>query len=725
MGSHQKKINPKAQAKFRQALAQHEKGQLEQAHSLYQGALQIDSQHAEAIHHLGIIALQSNDCGLAAHLIQQSLALEPRNPAAFNNLGMALEDCREPLGALQAYDQAITLDPNHFDARINRGNVLQTLERWDEALNCYEELIMRLPQHPDPYNNRGNVLRSLKRYQESIESFDRAIALNPKFAQAWNNRGIALKDLKKLEAALQSYDRALALAPNYAEAYSNRGIVLKELKQYDLALQNFDLAIQYKSNYAQAFGNRGGLYQELKKYAQAYQDYDRAIFLNSNIPALLGKRLHMQMHLCDWHDFDNRRKEISKELDGGHDAADPFTVLGITDSLLMQKQAAQVAVAQDYPPNPCLGDTFLKRKKQKIRIGYFSADFRNHPVSYLMVEVFEKHDKSKFELFAFNVGKQTSDPMQQRVAEAFDHFIETGNQTDLQIASLARSHEIDIAVDLGGFTIDNRPGVFALRAAPVQIGYIGYLGTMGAPYYDYIVADPVLIPEKDRQAYTEKIIYLKSYQANDSKRKIANYTFTRQELGLPEQGFVFCCFNNNFKFTPNTFDAWMRILKAVPDSVLFLFADQPTAQQNLKKQASARGIQPERIIFGASLERGLYLARYKAVDLFLDTLPYNAGTTASDALWSGLPVLTCTGQALASRMAASLLTAIECNELITESYTEYEAQAIKLATDTAYYLSIREKLRQNISTTALFDSDRFCKDLELAYLQVHTASLQS
>jgi len=724
--SNKQNFNPKAQAKFRQGLAAHEKGQLAQAQALYHGALQIDPHHAESVHHLGILSLQTNDVHRAVELIEQALSLSPDNPAALNNLGMALEDSQQPERALLAYDRAIALDARNFDAQINRGNVLQTLKRWGEALQSYEQMITQMPQQPDAYNNKGNVLRALNHQEEAIKSFRQAIALKPNFAQAWNNLGIAQKDLKQYEAALQSYDRAITLLPNYAEAYSNLGLVLKELKQFDLAVKNFDQAIALKPNYAQAFGNRGGLFQELKQYESAFNDYNRALALNPHILALHGKRLHVQMHLCNWQDFNKRLTELSNGLANGQPMADPFTVLGLIDSPEVQKQAASIASREDYPEDQKLGDFQRSEHHSKIRVGYFSADLRNHPVSYLMAEIFERHDKNTFEIFAFNVGNPTSDQMQQRINVAVDQFIEAGHLTDQETARLARSLQLDIAVDLGGFTIDNRPGVFALRAAPIQMSYLGYLGTMGASYYDYILADHTLIQEQYRHSYTEKIIYLNSYQANDTQRTIASKKFSREELNLPATGFVFCCFNNNYKFTPETFNSWMRILQAVPESVLYLYADQQIAQLNLRNEASTRGVDPARLIFGASLPRDQYLSRYQTLDLFLDTLPYNAGTTASDALWSGLPVLTCAGHSLVSRMAASLLNAIELPELVTETYADYEALAIKLATDTDFYREIKVKLNRNIHTTDLFNSEKFCANLEQAYLgAVKTSENQS
>lgn len=724
MGAMNTPPHPKAQAKFRQGLALHEKGQLAQAMTHYQAALQLDAHHAESIHHLGIIALQNNDFLTAIDYFERAIALEPHNPASLNNLGMALEDIQQPESALHAYERALSCDKNHFEAQINRGNVLQTLKRWDQALQCYEALIASAPRNPDAYNNKGNVLRALKRYDEALKCFDQAIALKPDYAQAWNNRAIALKDLKQFEQALQSLTRAIELAPNYADAYSNRGLTLKELKQFELALKNLDQAIALNPNFAQAYGNRGGLYQEMKRYEQAYQDYDRAISINPSISALHGKRLHTQMHLCDWSDLSARIQYIKSAIEAGEPAADPFTVLGVIDLPAIQKKAAEICVEFDYPSmvKPC--DISIRPKNNKIRLAYFSADFRNHPVSYLMAELFETHDKNIFELIGFSIGEPVHDAMQNRVSAAFDMFYELGHQTDQEIAQRARALNIDIAIDLGGFTIDNRPGIFACRAAPVQVGYIGYLGSMGASYYDYIIADHTLITEKSRAFYSERIIYLPSYQANDTQRHIAEKIFSRAELNLPQKGFVFCCFNNNYKFTPATFDSWMRILNAVPDSVLYLYADHALVQSNLIKEAMKRGIDASRLIFGRSLPREQYLARYKSIDLFLDTLPYNAGTTASDALWAGLPVLTCAGHSLASRMAASLLTAIELPELITQSQAEYESMAISLATDPDQYRMIKNKLAMNIHTTALFNSEQFRLNIEKAFIKINMLNLQ-
>ena len=367
-----------------------------------------------------------------------------------------------------------------------------------------------------------------------------------------------------------------------------------------------------------------------------------------------------------------------------------------------------------------LGPIIKQPRQPKIRLGYYSADFHNHATAYLMAELFERHDKSKFELIAFSFGPETKDEMQIRVSQAFDHFINVASLSDLEVALLSRELGIDVAIDLKGVTQDSRLGIFSFRAAPIQVSYLGYPGTLGADYIDYLIADKTLIPPQSQQHYSEKIVYLpNSYQVNDRHRVIAPTQFTKQELGLPEDAFVFCCFNNNFKITPDIFDSWVRILKAVEGSVLWLLQDNPTAAMNLQKEAVRRGLDPARLVFAKRMDLPEHLARHKAADLFLDTTPCNAHTTASDALWAGLPLLTCMGETFASRVAASLLKAIELPELITETQADYEKLAIDLAKTPEKLNAIIEKLERNRLTTPLFDTTLFTKHIEVAYMQMY------
>jgi protein O-GlcNAc transferase len=397
----------------------------------------------------------------------------------------------------------------------------------------------------------------------------------------------------------------------------------------------------------------------------------------------------------------------------------PFSLLALNDDALLHKKVSEIYIHSKYPFNSALGPILKRPQGQKIRVGYFSADFKNHAVSILTAELYELHNKNKFEIIAFSFGVDDKSEMRSRLSKAFNRFFDVSGMSDLEIAKLARELQIDIAVDLGGHTQDSGTGIFSYRAAPIQISYIGYLGNMGAEYYDYLLADKTIIPDNSQKFYSEKIVYLPSYQVNDRMRIISEKQFTRAELGLPDTGFIFCCFNNNYKILPPTFDGWIRILNAVEGSVLFLYADNEWAKANLIKEAGLHGIDSVRLIFGGRIPAEEYLARYRVCDLFLDTFPYNAGTTASDALWVGLPVLTLMGQSFASRIAASLLRAIGLPELVTTSRAEYEGLAIELAMNPNKLAEIKFKLTSNRLTAPLFDTPLFTKNLEAAYIQMY------
>jgi predicted O-linked N-acetylglucosamine transferase (SPINDLY family) len=407
----------------------------------------------------------------------------------------------------------------------------------------------------------------------------------------------------------------------------------------------------------------------------------------------------------------------------GERASAPFPLLSVVDEPSLHRKAAECYGGEKFP-RVFASMEGLKQAvaspSKKIRIGYFSADFREHAVSYLIAELLESHDRKKFEVFGFSLRESSSDGMRQRIARSCDRFIDLHSKSDQDAGRVIAELQIDIGIDLGGYTKYARTGIFSQKRMPIQAHYLGYIGTMGLDYFDYIVADKTVLPESNKDYLSEKIIYLpNSFQANDSTRQISDKSFTKEELGLPVDGFIFCCFNNNYKIVPQTFSAWMRILKATKGSVLWLFEDSPQVARNLAKEASQRGIDPNRLIFAKHLPRADYMARYKVADLFLDTLPYNAGTTASDALWVGLPVLTCMGNSFAGRMAASLLTNIGLPELITRSLQEYESLAIELATNPDKLTQIKTKLAENRLTTPLFDTPLFTKHIEAAYQAVY------
>jgi predicted O-linked N-acetylglucosamine transferase (SPINDLY family) len=484
-------------------------------------------------------------------------------------------------------------------------------------------------------------------------------------------------------------------------------------------MQSYDQAIAKKPDYADAYFNRASLRRQMKQFEAAASDYKAAAALDPGIKFIAGARLEVRTQVCDFRDFDADVARAAASVERDVPASHPFAFLTFSDSPRLQKLAAQIWVRETCPPDPSLGPIPARAPHEKIRIGYFSADFRTHPVSMLIAELFELHDRSRFEITAFAFGPPANDALRARLERAFDSFLDVGAQSDVDVALLARKLGIDIAVDLGGFTEHSRPKIFALRAAPIQVNYLGYPGTSGAPYMDYIVADGMVIPAGSRDHYSEKVIYLpNSYQVNDSTRRIPDQVLSRSELQLPENGFVFCCFNNNFKIRPDTFESWMRILGQVEHSVLWLLEDNPVTPVNLRKEAASRGIDPNRLVFAQRVLPPQHLARQRAADLFLDTAPYNAHTTGSDALRAGLPVLTLIGESFAGRVASSLLSALNLPELITSAPEQYEALAVRLATDPALLSQIRQKLERNWRTAPLFDTPLFAKHLETAYMNI-------
>ena len=570
-----------------------------------------------------------------------------------------------------------------------------------------------------PYN-LGFLYAVQGHYQNASQYFEKALQITPDDIETLVNFASALHELRRYDEAIRYYDHALQINPNYLEALANKGNTLTKLEKYSeaLALQDQVLAIQ--SDYVQAWINKGAALFELKRFGEAIICYENALSINPNHDWFYGELVHARMRICSWRHFQEDKKRLEVEVGANQKIIQPFPLLALSDDPLLHRQASAIFAYYQYPANHALGPIAKYPQGNKIRIGYFSADFHNHATGYLMAELIELHDKQQFECIGISFGPWHQDQMQLRLKQSFDQLIDASALSDIQIAQLARELKIDIAIDLKGYTQHCRTGIFAYRAAPIQVSYLGYPGTMAADYMDYLIADKVLIPQSSQSAYSEKIVYLpNSYQANDRKRVISDIGFSKAQLGLPEQGFVFCSFNNNFKILPATFESWMRILKAVEGSVLWLFEDNETAATNLRQAAEKHGINPSRLIFAKGVPLTEHLARHRLADLFLDTFPCNAHTTASDALWAGLPVLTLMGQSFASRVAASLLSAMHLPELITTSLPDYEALAIELAQNRQKLAVLKQKLATNRLTTPLFDTPQFTKGLEQAYIQMY------
>ncbi|MFL6571133.1 MAG: tetratricopeptide repeat protein, partial [Burkholderiales bacterium] len=584
--------------------------------------------------------------------------------------------------------RAGALDPGNADGWLNLASCRRRAGALTEALACCERSIAARPEHPDGWSSRGAALLDLQHPEEALASCDRAIALQGGHAEAWSNRGIALNALLRFDEAIASYRKATKLDPRSAQAWTNLAVALADLARHE----------------------------------ESAACYDRALALKT-LPFALGDRLRAKLQCCDWADFDAACDRTLAAVDAGERAASPFSLLAIASSPAQQRRCAETYMRELFPttssPLPS------KRKPGRVRVGYFSRDFRNNALSYVLAGLFEQHDRTRFELFAFSFGPQVVDAMRRRVEAAFEHFLDVSAKTDDGIAQLARELGIDIAVDLKGLSGYARSGIFARRAAPVQVNYMGYPGTMGAPYMDYLMADRVVVPERELPHYAECVVWLPhTYWANDWKRPIALRTPTRAEAGLPERAFVFCCFNNPAKITPDAFAVWMRLLAAVEGSVLWLLDHNAAATRNLRAEAQVRGIAPARLVFAPQLEPSEHLARHRVADLVLDTFNYNAHTTAADALWAGLPVLTCPGHTFASRVGASLLHALGLPELIASSRTEYETLALAFATDRERLGAIRKKLARNIPTHPLFDTALFARHIEAAYRAMHERCLQ-
>jgi predicted O-linked N-acetylglucosamine transferase (SPINDLY family) len=696
-------------------------GQMEEALSDYDRAIALDPAYAAAFCNRGVVMERLNRLDEACDSYSRAIILNPNDALAYYNRGSVLRSLKQPEEALASYNRAIAVKPDFAEAHCNSGILFMELKQWDAALASINRGIEIEPRFFQAYYNRGVLLQRRKQSDEALASYADAIEINPRYAEAYCSRGVLLTELGQWDTALESLDRAVTLEPGFAEAYCNRGNLYAELSRHEAALADFDKAIALKSDYADAFYNRANSLVHMKQFAAAITSYDQAFALKPDMDFLLGMRRHAKMNICDWNDLESDVRGLTAGIEAGESVSPPFPILGLLDLEPLNRRAAEIWVREKHPMNPVLPAIPKHPARNKIRIGYFSADFYDHPVAVLMAELFETHDRSKHDVTAFSFGPHFQGGMRKRLEKAFDLFVDVRAKSNKEISLLARSLSIDIAVDLGGFTGNSRTGIFAMRAAPIQINYLGYPGTMGADYMDYLIGDRTVVPEEHQGHYTEKIVYLPNcYLPNDSARTIADTVFTREELGLPPTGFVFCCFNNNYKITPSTFESWMRILSRVESSVLWLSQNNPTAASNLRREASRRGINPERLIFASRMSSlPEHLARHRAAGLFLDTRPYNAHATAIDALWAGLPVLTCIGEAFACRVAASLLKSIGLPELIAPTTERYEDLAVRLAANPQSLAEIKRKLADNRLRAPLFDSASFTKDLETAYRMIH------
>jgi predicted O-linked N-acetylglucosamine transferase (SPINDLY family) len=739
-----------------QAIAFHQTGRLIDAERLYLQLMAADPREATAPHMLGVVRAQQGRNSEALELMDTALNLRPNTPEILSNLGNVLKAEGRLAEALGRYDQALAakpdyvaawnkralvlldqgrvdealesaakalaLQPNHPEALNTRGMLLAGLGRQDEALSSYDRALALVPDFPDILNNRALTLKTLRRHDQALASAERALAVQPDFAEAWNNRGIILFELKRLGDALASYDQALALRPDYAEAFNNRATALFSLKRFADSLADCDRALGLHAGFADALYNRGNALTELNRQEEALASYEQALAVDPAHPNALSGLANAAITIGDWKRTGEIADRLKTEVLAGRSVIQPFVLMAYWDDNDLQLRCSQNYVRQSGSGPLAPLWTGTRYGHDKIRLAYLSADFHEHVTPTLLVEMFEQHDRDRFEVTAISFGPDDNSAMRARLINAFDRFHDARQQSDREVAQLLRQWEIDIAIDLGGYTSGARPWALAHRPAPVQAKYMGYPGTSGSGFIDYIVADDLVVPTDQRVFFSEKLAALPdTLWVTDRKRAVAAAP-TRSEAGLPQDAFVFCCFNHNWKITPPIFDIWMRLLKQVDGSVLWLLEGNASIRQNLAREAEARGVAADRLIFAGRTAPDRHLARQQLADLFLDTLPYNAHTTASDALWVGLPVVTTPGRSFPARVAASILKAADLPELIAADLTAYEKLALHLAQNRAELARIREKLKATRDSMPLFDTVRFTRNLEAAYAAMLTAA---
>lgn len=674
---------------FAEGYSLHQQGKLAEAYASYQSVVAIDPLHFDAIHMSGVVALQTGNYPAAFDLLKRSIQLQPDSDAAHINLALVLQACSRTDLALQCLQRAIELNPENTTAWNNLGNLLQDNGQLTDAIECFDKAIEKAPQYTDAYNNRGNAYLKLQRHEEACKSFNSALALDPDLASAHYGLGLTLLEEKQFDRAIASLQKTVALNPRHADAHFHIGLIHHECREFELAIKTYDLAYS----------------------------------LNPNIDYLLGYRIYAKSALCDW---SNRNTEIDTLINGiqsGKKVAPPFFYLALLDAPDIHLAAARTIIsglplherqAKKDSPNSTMS---LARTDKRIRIGYLSSDFCLHAVGLLSVELFELHNRDQFDIYGFCWSKEDGSSLRERIKKAFDHYVPIGHLSDKQAAEVIDSFDIDILIDLQGMTSGARPNLLLQRpAGAFQVSYLGMPGTTGLSTMDYILGDPQVFPPELEPYMSEKPLRVpRCFQISDRKRDTA-LPVTRASCGLPEEKFIFAAFNNNYKITPEMFSCWMRILNEVPDSVLWLTTDYKQVEHNLTQQASAQGVDPARLIFCGRTQPAEYMARLAVPDLFLDTFPYNAGTTANDILWMGTPILTYSGQSYASRMCGSLLWAAGLPELICQSLEEYKNKAINLGRNS----DIIKQYKQHLSSSSLdlFDIPNLVKDLEDAFLNI-------
>jgi protein O-GlcNAc transferase len=702
---------------LQQALAAHRRGAVAEAAPLYRRVLEIAPANNVACTNLAAIATQAGDFDEAETMFRRAVELKPDAAEAHYNLGFILQERGKLDAAIEVYRRALALRPDMPQACTNLGVALQHQGKLDDAVAAFRQAIAGNPNHADAYFNLGAVLRLQDHVDEAAAAYRRVVELDPSHAAARNNLALILSEAGELSAAEALQRQAVGLWPDYAEGHNNLGALLLDQGRPQEALDALRAALKLKPDYPEAYLNMGNALRELGSLAEAIDAYRRAIALRPTYAEALAQLVYHRARVCDWSDAGAERALLSAVRQNAA-RIPPFMLIPTSATAADQLLCARKWVEHFAVPEQQVHAHHAGPRSGRLRIGYLSSDFRDHATAYLIAELIERHDRDRFEIHGYSYGPDPGGAMRARLVAAFDRFTDIDALSHRDAAARIRADAIDILVDLKGHTYRARPKIPAFRPAPVQVNYLGFPGTMGAPFVDYIVADDFIVPRDRQTLYAEKLAYLPGcYQPNDTRREVAAAP-SRAACGLPAQGFVFCAFNNSFKITPAFFAIWMRLLQQAPGSVLWFLESNALVRRNLTAAAVAAGVDPGRLVFAPMLPHGQHLARHRNADLFLDTLPCNAHTTASDALWAGLPVLTCAGETFAGRVAGSIVRAAGLAEMVASSPRDYEAIALALTRDPARLAAIRSRLCAGRENLPLFDTAKRTRDLEALYARM-------
>ena len=719
-----------AVAHFRLGCALREAGRLAEAEFALRDAIAVSPTMSEAHLELGTVLLAQQQGAAAEAAIRQAIAVRPKQATAHYSLGNLLRETGRLADAGTAYEEALAHNPGFVEAWFNLGITRKAMHRYDDAVAAYGKVIALRPQHAEALNNLGVILRSRGRLSEAEDVLTKAVAAKANFVMPHYNLGGLYGDSLRVKDAVDAYRKAIALDPDFAPPYVDLGNLLRRQELYPAAAQAFRELLERKprDRRAQLLAYEGlaKLHKDQDQLPEAAAAFERILAIDPVHPEAMFGVLQVKSHMCDWRNRDEEFKRVMA-ITERQIAADERTALTSFSSLALPLDPAQhLAVAGTWANDTKrqmrawrqrLNFQFERsRRHDRIRIGYVSQDFRNQAMGHLTRTMYGLHDRSQFEIFAYSVRKSDGSSYRKAIEASCEHFADVHSISSPEAARRIYADEIDIMVDLMGFTEGNRMAITALHPAPVTVGFLRFPGSSGADFVDYMLTDRIITTPAEQKYYPEQLVFLPNcYQPNDWTQEIDESPLTRAEFGLPEDAFVFSCFNNHYKIEPFIFDLWMRLLHQLPNSVLWLMGFNPPMQVNLKREAEARGIAGDRIIFTKKIAKARHLARQRLADLFLDTRYYTSHTTGSDALWAGLPVLTCPSDSFASRVTASLLMAAGLPELIVPSFEQYERRAVHLATHPAELKAIRDKWAAQRTTCALFDTKRFVRNLERAY----------